>query len=47
MKERVAEIVAAYVGHHSISADQLPALISTVNDALSALGKPAAAAPEL
>lgn len=46
MKERVAEIVAAYVGHNAISSDQLPALISSVNEALSALGKPAAVAPE-
>jgi predicted transcriptional regulator len=39
MKVRVAEIVAAYVGHNTISADQLPALIASVSDALSRLGK--------
>ena len=36
MKEQVAAIVAAYVGHHSVSPDQLPALIAGVNEALSA-----------
>ena len=46
MKEQVAEIVAAYVGHNTISSDQLPALISNVSAALSALGKPVAATPE-
>jgi predicted transcriptional regulator len=46
MKEQVADIVAAYVGHNKISSDQLPALISTVNEALSALGQPGIAAPE-
>jgi predicted transcriptional regulator len=46
MKAQVAEIIAAYVGHNTISPDQLPTLITSVNEALSALGKPAAAAPE-
>jgi predicted transcriptional regulator len=39
MKEQVAEIVAAYVGHNSVSPDQLPALISSVSEALSMLGQ--------
>jgi len=45
MKDRVAEIVAAYVGHNAIPADQLPALIATVSAALSRLGKEAADEP--
>jgi len=45
MKDQVVEIVAAYVGHNTISSDQLPTLISTVNEALSALGKPVVALP--
>jgi predicted transcriptional regulator len=45
MKEQVAEIVAAYVGHNTISPDQLPALIATVNQALSGLGQALTAAP--
>jgi predicted transcriptional regulator len=44
MKEQVAEIVSAYVGHHTVRADQLPALISSVSEALSRLGQ--APAPE-
>ena len=47
MKERVAEIVAAYVGHNSISADQLPTLIASVNQALSGLGEAAAPTPSV
>src|SRR5262249_30301130 len=39
MKKETAEIVAAYVGHNSISPDQLPALISSVSQALSMLGQ--------
>jgi predicted transcriptional regulator len=46
MKEQVTEIVAAYVRHNTISSDQLPALISNVRAALSALGKPEIASPE-
>jgi predicted transcriptional regulator len=38
MKDEVAEIVAAYVGHNTISPDQLPALIENVNQALDRLG---------
>jgi len=45
MKEHVAEIVAAYVGHNTVLPDQLPGLITSVNQALSRLGEaPAAAA---
>lgn len=47
MKERVAEIVAAYVSHNTISPDQLPTLISVVNDVLSSLGRPVVAPPTL
>jgi predicted transcriptional regulator len=39
MKEQVAEIVAAYVGHNSVSPDQLPALISSASQAISMLGQ--------
>lgn len=45
MKEHVAEIVAAYVGHSTISPDQLPALIESVNQALTGLGQEPAAPP--
>jgi predicted transcriptional regulator len=45
MKERVAEIVAAYVGHNSIAPDQLPALIASVNEALFGLGQSPSPAP--
>lgn len=48
MKERVAEIVAAYVGHNSIAPDQLLALIVSVSQALANLDQaeaPPAAAP--
>ena len=44
MKEHVAEIVAAYVGHNTVSPDQLPGLIASVNQALNRLGEPPAAA---
>jgi predicted transcriptional regulator len=47
MKEQVAEIVAAFVGHNTISADQVPTLIQTVNKALSELGRTAAPTVEL
>jgi predicted transcriptional regulator len=43
VKEEVAEIVAAYVGHNTISPDQLPTLITTVSQALSSLGQEPAA----
>jgi predicted transcriptional regulator len=39
MKEQVAEIVAAYVGHNTISPDQLPTLILSVSRALAGLGQ--------
>jgi predicted transcriptional regulator len=46
MKKETAEIVSAYVGHNTVPPDQLPALISSVNEALSMLGQaPAAEAP--
>lgn len=45
MKERVAEIVAAYVGHNTIEADQLPALIASVNQAIASLGRAPEEAP--
>src|SRR5215469_1388022 len=47
MEERVAEIVAAYVGHHTISPDQLPTLIASVDQALNSLGQTPAPAPVL
>ena len=40
--ELTTNIVAAYVRHNQIATDQLPALISTVHQALVGLGKPAA-----
>ena len=46
MKEQVAEIVAAYVRHNTVSSNQLPTLISSVSRTLSGLGKPVAAAAE-
>jgi predicted transcriptional regulator len=42
MKEQIATIVAAFVGHNNISPDQLPNLITTVSAALSRLGQEAA-----
>jgi predicted transcriptional regulator len=45
MKEQVAEIVAAYVGHNNISPDQLPTLITTISIALTELGQGAIASP--
>lgn len=47
MKEHVAEIVAAFVGHHTVAPDQLPALINSVNEALSGLQKPAVLSPAI
>jgi predicted transcriptional regulator len=41
-RELTTNIVAAYVRRNQIGADQLPVLISTVHQALVALGKPAA-----
>jgi predicted transcriptional regulator len=38
-----AEIVSKYVSHHKVAADQLPALITTVHQALVNIGKPAEA----
>jgi MucR family transcriptional regulator, transcriptional regulator of exopolysaccharide biosynthesis len=37
-RQRTAQIVAAYVRHHSLSGDQLGALISDVHQALGKLG---------
>jgi len=45
MKEQVAEIVAAYVGHNTIAPAELPTLIVSVSQALASLGQPPAAAP--
>jgi predicted transcriptional regulator len=39
-RELTAEIVAAYVGRNQMASDQLGTLISTVHQALTALGKP-------
>ena len=41
-RELTTNIVAAYVRHNQIGADQLPILISTVHQALATLGKPVA-----
>src|SRR5258705_11720257 len=38
-RELTTNIVAAYVRHNQIGADQLPVLISTVHQALVGLGK--------
>jgi predicted transcriptional regulator len=46
MKERVAEIVAGYLKHNLVAPDQLPALIVSVNQALSNLGQ-APAPPDI
>jgi predicted transcriptional regulator len=40
--ELTTNIVAAYLRHNQIGADQLPVLISTVHQALVGIGKPAA-----
>jgi len=37
----VTKIITSYVGHHTLAPDQLPALISSVQQALRDLGKPA------
>jgi predicted transcriptional regulator len=37
----VTKIIASYVGNHTLSPDQLPALITSVQQALRDLGKPA------
>ena len=39
MKENVAEIVAAYVRRNAVAQNDLPALISSVSQALSVLGQ--------
>jgi predicted transcriptional regulator len=41
LERDTAEIVAAYVSHHQLTADQLGSLIRNVHTALSNLGKPA------
>ena len=46
MIENVAEIVAAFVKRNQVPSTELPALITSVNDALANLGQGAAAAPE-
>ncbi|HTV30523.1 MAG TPA: MucR family transcriptional regulator [Xanthobacteraceae bacterium] len=45
MKEHVAVIVAAYVGHNTIAASELPALIASVDKALAEPVEPALLAP--
>jgi len=40
MNEHVAQIVAAYVKKHQVAASELPALIASVNQALTKLGQP-------
>jgi predicted transcriptional regulator len=45
MKERVAEIVAAFVKRNLVPATELPALIASVNQALAGLSQAPAAAP--
>ena len=40
-RELTSTIVAAYVGRSQIASDQLAALISTVQEAITSLGKPA------
>jgi predicted transcriptional regulator len=39
VKEQVAEIVAAYVGHNTVSPTELPALIIRVSEAFATLGQ--------
>jgi predicted transcriptional regulator len=39
MKERVAEIVAAYVRKNRVNGDELPALIASVSQSLASLGQ--------
>ena len=41
--EQASEIVAAYVAHNHITPAEMPNLIRAVHEALSSLGKPAAA----
>src|ERR1700757_2689005 len=36
----VTKIIVSYVGHHTLAPDQLPALITSVQQALRDLGKP-------
>jgi predicted transcriptional regulator len=40
MKERVVEVVAAYVRKNQVEAAQLPALIASVGKSLASLGQP-------
>ena len=42
LKEMTANIVAGYVAHAKIEADQLPSLIASVSSVLDGLGKPEA-----
>jgi predicted transcriptional regulator len=46
VKEQVAEIVAAYVGHNTVAPDQLPTLIRTISQALAGLEQEAGAPRE-
>jgi predicted transcriptional regulator len=45
MKERVVEIIAAYVRKNQIEAAQLPALIASVSQSLASLGQPPTIVP--
>jgi predicted transcriptional regulator len=45
MLAMTVDIVATYVGHNSVAAGDVPALIGSVHKALSALGAPGAAEP--
>jgi predicted transcriptional regulator len=42
---RVTTIVSAYLRHHTVSAEQLPALINSVHAAFEVLGKPSQPEP--
>lgn len=44
--ELAADLVSAYVGNHSVRAQDLPELIGTVHAALAGLGQAAPASPE-
>lgn len=46
MIEHATSIVAAYLGHHSIAPEQIPALIASVHAALSSIGTPSTPVPE-
>jgi len=43
--ELTAHVVSAFVGNNSVPANELPALISNIHNALQTVGQPIAAAP--